>query len=124
MMPDSVPRASAQVQQAFANSTLTLDPNEPPQFVLHYRGPVASFHGKLCYGFAGYTETCFKPDFEWLTPATRIALYAPANVPAELLRAYRLEVSAPRMFKRQFSYYVSSDKLTSDKLTPEYQTSD
>lgn len=99
---------SEAVQQAFADSTLTLDEREPPRFLLHYRGPVTAFRGELCYGFAGYNETCLRPSFKWLTPATSIALYAPANVPVELLYGYRLEVAAPRMFPQTMHFRVSA----------------
>lgn len=97
------------VELAFAQSELTLDPQHPPRFLLRYSGPVAAFRGALCYRFAGYTETCFKPNLQWLTPTTTLTFYAPGGVPVELLRGYRLEVTAPRMFRGQFSYYIKPD---------------
>lgn len=97
------------VELAFAQSELTLDPKHPPRFLLRYSGPVAAFRGALCYRFAGYTETCFNPHLQWLTPTTTLTFYAPGGVPVELLRGYRLEVTAPRMFRGQFSYYITSD---------------
>ncbi len=97
------------VELAFAQSELTLDPKHPPRFLLRYSGPVAAFSGALCYRFAGYTETCFKPNLQWLTPTTTLTFYAPGGVPVELLRGYRLEVTAPGMFRGQFSYYIESD---------------
>ncbi|MGI9327460.1 MAG: hypothetical protein ACR2PZ_19735 [Pseudomonadales bacterium] len=98
--------APESVELAFAQSALTLDPQHPPRFLLHYSGPVAAFRGILCYRFAGYSETCFKPKLQWLTPSTTLTFYAPGGVPVELLRAYRLEVTAPGMFHGQFSYDV------------------
>ncbi len=101
--------ATAEVEQAFASSQLALDHGAPPRFLLHYRGPVSAFRGKLCYRFAGYTETCFDPKLQWLTPATTLTFYAPGGVPLDLLSGYRLEVRAPDMFRGRFSYYVRSE---------------
>lgn len=85
---------------------LTLSRTQPYRFQLHYRGPTMAFRGLLCYGFAGYNETCMDPKLRWLTPATTIELYAPGGVPRDLLDGYTLEVRYPAYSDRVFRYHL------------------
>lgn len=80
-----------------------------PTFVLSYSGPIVEFSGELCYGFAGYNETCLRPKLEWLTPATQIELIAPGQVPEELLKGYTLLVRFPALSETQYRYPVTAD---------------
>lgn len=83
---------------------LTLTDSKPYRFVLHYRGPTVPFRGELCYGFAGYNETCTRPRLEWLTPATDIELWAPGGVPRDLLLGYVMLVRFPALSTRTYSF--------------------
>lgn len=83
---------------------LTLGHDRPYRYTLAYRGPLLPFRGHICYGFAGYNETCVDPRIEWLTPATDIELYAPGGVPRDLLEGYVMEVRYPALSPRTFRY--------------------
>jgi hypothetical protein len=89
---------------ALAGMRVTLTTHQPYRFVLAYRGATRPFRGLICYGFAGYNETCMDPHLEWLTPATEIELYAPGGVPRDLLEGYVLEVRYPAISDETFRY--------------------
>ncbi|MEQ8858372.1 MAG: hypothetical protein RIC56_06975 [Pseudomonadales bacterium] len=91
-------------QHPLAAMTMTLTPEQPYRFVLAYHGPTMEFRGFLCYGFAGYNETCLKPRLDWLTPASEIELYAPGGVPRDLLEGYVMLVRFPDLSERTFRY--------------------
>ena len=96
-----------EVDANLARSAATLCQQKSAFFLLEYRGKLQSFRGQLCYGIAGYNETCMDPKLEWLTPATKIRLLAPGQVPLEFLRGYTLLVRYPRLSPTTFSYPIS-----------------
>ena len=63
--------------------------------LLDYRGPLREYRGPISYGFAGYSETCIHAESKWLTPATRLRLPGPGQVPRDLLAGYTLVVRLP-----------------------------
>jgi len=65
---------------------------QPPTVQLAYRGAITEYRGQICYHYAGYNETCLSPAGRWLTPATRLRLLTPGQVPSELLLGYTLLV--------------------------------
>jgi len=104
-MPEPPPGAAANL----ARMTLTLSEEKPYRFRLHYRGPTMPFRGPLCYGFAGYNETCFDLELNWLTPATTIDLHAPGGVPRDLLSGYMMLVRYPALADRTYRYALEQD---------------
>ncbi|MEQ8484539.1 MAG: hypothetical protein RIB46_09265 [Pseudomonadales bacterium] len=86
---------------------LTLGREQPYRYTLTYRGRLLPFRGHICYGFAGYNETCIDPGIEWLTPATKIELYAPGGVPRDLLEGYVMEVRYPVLSARTYRYALT-----------------
>jgi len=104
-MPAPPPGATVNLERM----TLTLSGEKPFRFRLHYRGPTMPFRGPLCYGFAGYNETCFDLELDWLTPATRIDLHAPGGVPRDLLQGYMMLVRYPAMADRTYRYALAGD---------------
>lgn len=101
--PGSTPSA-ADAEHHLKNMSVTLTRERPYRFVLAYHGPTTPFRGLLCYGFAGYNETCTDPHLDWLTPATEIPLYAPGGVPRDLLEGYVMVVRYPSLSPRTFRY--------------------
>ena len=89
--------------------TLALSREKPYRFRLHYHGPNMPFRGPLCYGFAGYNETCFDLELDWLTPATTIDLHAPGGVPRDFLQGYTMLVRYPAMAERTYRYALERD---------------
>ncbi len=69
----------------------------PVTIVLDYKGPLREYRGRLCYGFAGYSETCFIPESRWLTPASRWRLPGPGQIPLDLLSGYTLLIRLPEV---------------------------
>jgi len=104
-MPAPPPGAEANLERM----TLALSREKPYRFRLHYRGPTMPFRGPLCYGFAGYNETCFELELDWLTPATTIDLHAPGGVPRDLLAGYMMLVRYPAMAERTYRYALDHD---------------
>ncbi len=105
----AIPEPPPQAAFNLAKMELTLKRNPPYRFRLHYRGPTMPFRGPLCYGFAGYNETCMKLDLRWLTPATTIELHAPGGVPRDLLQGYVMLVRYPAMAERTYRYALEGD---------------
>ncbi len=66
-----------------------------PVVELRYAGPIQEVIGPLCYHYAGYNETCLPVAKRWFTPATRLTLAAPGQVPGELLQNYTLLLRFP-----------------------------
>jgi len=106
----AMPAPPAQAAANLARMTLTLSRQEPYHFRLRYRGPTMPFRGPLCYGFAGYNETCFELDLDWLTPVTTIDLHAPGGVPRDLLTGYMMLVRYPAMADRTYRYALEGDR--------------
>lgn len=79
-----------------------LESDAPARYRLHYRGPLARPFGPLCYRFAGYNETCTRLPEPWLTPASRIELFAPGGVPLDLLDGYQLLLRFPYWTEETF----------------------
>ncbi|HEX7037392.1 MAG TPA: hypothetical protein VF210_16595 [Pseudomonadales bacterium] len=98
------PSADGALDEHLAAMQVELTDRQPYRFVLRYRGPNTPFRGMVCYHFAGYNETCLDPGIDWLTPATRIELYAPGGVPRDLLEGYMLLVRFPALSERTFRY--------------------
>lgn len=96
------------MDEGLATMTLSLTASRPYRFVLSYHGGVTPFHGRVCYWFAGYNETCMDPKLAWLTPATRIELYAPGGVPRDLLEGYLMLVRYPAVSERTFRYLLEA----------------
>ncbi|MEM1433821.1 MAG: hypothetical protein AAGG11_07205 [Pseudomonadota bacterium] len=94
---------STEVLAALRALRVELVPTPPaPIFKLRYAGPITRPFGPLCYGFAGYSETCIRLSEPWLTPAAVVELYAPGGVPLDLLAGYQLRVRFPSWTKKVF----------------------
>ncbi len=99
--PGQAPPADAANLTEFS---LTLGTEAPYRFQLHYHGPRMPFRGPVCYGFAGYNETCRDAGIRWLTPATAIELWAPGGVPRDLLEGYVMLVRFPALSERRYRF--------------------
>ena len=96
--------------------SLTLDPIQPPHFVLIYPGPYRiSFDGVICYQILGYNESCIKTDHQFLTRTTRVRLLAPGGVPIDVLQGYDLIVHFPALTTNKFNYSLDRQSIRAGK---------
>ena len=86
--PTTPPRTDAPAAQPLWSATYCTQPQSSVEIAYH--GPLRPYRGVICYGFAGYSETCFNPQSDWLTPASRFKLPGPGQVPADVLAGYTL----------------------------------